>query len=126
MAQTPIREFDAKKMFSQYTGKKYDGILVRKGEDFAALDIRESTSYVIKPDQLFGKRGKYGLVGVDLKRSTLQEWWQSHDNKEVRIEKSVGILDTFLIEPFVHHREEYYLAIRTEREYDEIFFSPSG
>lgn len=31
-----------------------------------------------------------------------------------------------MIEPFVPHSEEYYIAIKTEREFDVIFFSENG
>ena len=40
------------------------------------------------------------------------------DNKE-----QIGTLHTFLIEPFVPHTREYYVAIKTERDHDVIYFS---
>lgn len=33
------------------------------------------------------------------------------------------MLHTFLIEPFVPHAREYYVAIKTERDHDVIYFS---
>lgn len=35
-------------------------------------------------------------------------------------------MDTFLIEPFVPHEKEYYVAINSARDSDVIFFSESG
>ncbi len=141
MAQTPIREYDAKRMFAAYTWNPYHWFLVQNEEDFLQFDLPQSPAlstnqltsspanqftYVIKPDQLFGKRGKYGLLGINLDTKKVQEWWKAHHQKEVTIEKQSGKLDTFLVEPFVPHAEEYYIAIKTERNYDEIFFSKNG
>lgn len=78
---------------------------------------------MIKPDQLFGKRGKYGLVGVKLDIEGVRDWWQKRNNTEVTIGKQSGKLTTFLVEPFVVHTDEYYVAIKTERDHDVIYFS---
>ena len=133
MAQSPIREYDAKRMFAEYTHKKYDGILIEAEADMVRFCTKDSqypefqdSRFIIKPDQLFGKRGKYGLVGVNLDLHTMHDWWKSHDQKVVQIGRNEGKLSTFLIEPFVPHTTEYYVAIHTEREYDEILFSSSG
>ncbi len=133
MAQSSIREYDAKRMFAQYTHKKYDGILIEYESDItwfcdknSQLSEFQDSRFVIKPDQLFGKRGKYGLVGINLDAHTLHDWWKSHDQKKVEIGGNDGKLSTFLIEPFVLHTAEYYVAIRTEREYDELIFSSAG
>lgn len=82
--------------------------------------------WVIKPDQLFGKRGKYGLLGVNLNNANIRKWWTDYHQKEVVIGKQSGRLNTFLIEPFVPHTEEYYVAIKTERDHDVIYFSHAG
>ncbi len=139
MAQTPIREYDAKRMFAAYTWNQYSWFLVQNEEDFLWLDSPEpqlnskasqlpsfpasQLTYVIKPDQLFGKRGKHGLLGVNLDRKQIHEWWKAYNQREVTIGNQLGKLDTFLVEPFVPHTDEYYVAIKTERDYDEIFFS---
>jgi succinyl-CoA synthetase beta subunit len=46
--------------------------------------------------------------------------------QERDIGSAKGLLDTFLVEPFVAHTEEYYLAIKTERDADVIYFSATG
>lgn len=123
MAQVSIREYDAKKMLSDYTSIPYSGVLIREEKDFEKLEKNSEKRYIIKPDQLFGKRGKYGLVGVNLDTEGLKKWWQEKNNTTVTIGKKSGILDTFLIEDFVPHTDEYYVAIKTERTGDVLYFS---
>ena len=40
--------------------------------------------------------------------------------------QTTGTLTHFLVEPFVPHQEEYYLAITTHREKDTVHFSLKG
>jgi len=128
MAQVAIREYNAKTMWSAFSGIPYSGFLVEREEDFSHFQKIEHQNplFVIKPDQLFGKRGKYGLVGVKLDADTAKSWWREKHNQEVTIGKQTGKLTTFLVEPFVPHTEEYYVAIQTERDHDVIYFSPAG
>ncbi len=56
MAQIAIREYDVKRMFEKHSKETYTGIQLKNLEDIQKLD--EHTKYVIKPDMLFGKRGK--------------------------------------------------------------------
>ena len=126
MAQVAIREYDAKKMFSEYVGIQYSGYLIESEwdfENFRSTEKHIQKRWVIKPDQLFGKRGKYGLVGVKLDIEGVRDWWQKRNNTEVTIGKQSGKLTTFLVEPFVVHTDEYYVAIKTERDHDVIYFS---
>ena len=149
MAQIAIREYDAKRMFANFSSSAYRGYLIQGEEDideFAKKKNQATTpsfvtgtdeidpsrgefeiqKWVIKPDQLFGKRGKYGLIGVNIDIAHIRKWWNEHDQKETIIGKQVGKLHTFLIEPFVVHTEEYYVAIKTERDHDVIYFSTAG
>jgi ATP-citrate lyase beta-subunit len=126
MAQRAIREYDAKRMFAEFSSSVYPGYLIESEEDIHAFEKKEAHSllnWVIKPDQLFGKRGKYGLIGVSLTIADIRKWWNEHDQKKTTIGKQEWFLTTFLIEPFVSHREEYYVAIKTERDHDVIYFS---
>lgn len=124
MAQVAVREYDAKKMFAEYSHTSYTGFLIQNNEDLKSFEKNtEIHTWVIKPDQLFGKRGKYGLIGVNLETNEIRSWWENHFKKEVTLSTQSGKLDTFLIEPFIQHTEEYYVAIKTDRECDEIFFS---
>ncbi len=124
MANLGIREFDAKKMFFESIDNKYSGKKITKISDFEWLDT--SKLYVIKPDQLFGKRGKLWLIWVKLSLEAAKKWFLEKQNLSIQIKESIGILDTFLLEEFIPHKEEYYIAIKQEREYDEIFFSNFG
>lgn len=130
MAQAAIREHDAKNLFSEYTGVPYFWVLIENGENmeqFCNTPLgKKYDRYVIKPDHLFGKRGKYGLVWVNLSNEQLSEWWKEHDHKTVTIGHQTGKLTTFLIEPFIPHHEEYYVAIKTERDHDILYFSRVG
>ncbi len=129
MAQLAIREYDAKRMFAEFSSSVYRGYLIECEEDIDVFAKKESGSditWVIKPDQLFGKRGKYGLIGVNLNIASIRKWWSEHDQQTTTIGKQDGLLTTFLIEPFVPHTDEYYVAIKTERDHDVIYFSTAG
>ena len=129
MAQIAIREYDAKRMFASFQKTPYTGYLIESIVDldsFVKLEGDIDAKWVIKPDQLFGKRGKYGLLGVKMDNANIRKWWEEHYQKEVVIGKQTGKLDTFLIEPFVPHDIEYYVAIKTEKDHDVIYFSLSG
>jgi succinyl-CoA synthetase beta subunit len=129
MAQLAIREYDAKRMFAEFSSSVYRGYLIQDQDDidaFAAKEAGAHITWVIKPDQLFGKRGKYGLIGVNLDVASIRKWWNEHNQQRTTIGKQDGKLTTFLIEPFVPHAEEYYVAIKTERDNDVIYFSTAG
>ena len=58
MAQLWIREYDAKKMFAAMTGTSYQGYSITVDTDMnAILPHDPQARRVVKPDQLFGKRG---------------------------------------------------------------------
>ena len=79
-----------------------------------------------KPDQLFGKRKKHNLVLLNADFNTVREWITNHRNKEVTIGNATGELTHFLIEPFIPHKEEYYVSFTSERDGDTINFSTQG
>ncbi|MCP4524217.1 MAG: ATPase [Candidatus Gracilibacteria bacterium] len=124
MAQVGIREYDAKKMYFESIGKKYTGLQIDKFGDVDQLD--KSQSFVIKPDMLFGKRGKYGLVGVGLTQEETVHWLHKRFDDPVEISGVTGNLTVFLVEEYIPHIEEYYLSFSAEREYDVISFSIEG
>jgi len=138
MAQLGIREYKAKKMLSKvlkdyslgkisYSGKV---ILVKPETNFSKLLKKNSwlkkEKLVVKPDMLFGKRGKLGLIGLNFNYSQIQKWIQEKTNKKIKINKTEGYLTHFIIEPFVPHNEEYYISIQSERDRDIIYFSYKG
>jgi len=134
MAQKPIREVQAKKLISDHwsgPGKP----VVR----FAAIDPETTMEALVeehpwlkkgklvaKVDELFGKRGKLGYVKICKDFSTAQKWIKDLRGKEVVIGSRKGTLHHFLIEPFIEHKKEYYLAFTCERECDVILFSEHG
>jgi len=139
MARRAIREYDAKRLLARYLpdylpGFSYPGkiALVEADTDWDRLIAEHpwllTDRLVVKPDQLFGKRGKHGLLGLNLDLAGAKAWIAARMRKEVTIGKVTDKLTTFLIEPFVPHdqRDEMFVALRTERERDVIYFSLKG
>ncbi|XP_047673390.1 ATP-citrate synthase-like isoform X1 [Tachysurus fulvidraco] len=83
---------------------------------------------VVKPDQLIKRRGKLGLVGINLDLQGVRVWLKSHMMKETTVGKTKGILKKFLIEPFVSHsqEEEFYVCIYATRDGDHVLFHHEG
>ena len=138
MAQRGIREYHAKKMLAKYlpefsNGKfsipdKFALVTPEKSIDEVAKEnpwIKEE-KLVVKPDQLFGKRGKHGLILLNATFDQAKKWIEERMGKEVTIGKVTGKLTHFLIEPYVEHDKEYYVAIKDDRECDHIYFSTAG
>lgn len=138
MAQRGIREYHGKKMLARHldayledkTG--YDGkiVLVDSNTDWEALkkDNQWLTTekLVAKPDQLFGKRGKHGLVLVNKDFAETRKWIEERLGKKQVVNGIEGTLTHFIIEPCVAHEVEYYAAIKSSAECDTIFFSLEG
>ncbi|RRT79804.1 hypothetical protein B296_00001617 [Ensete ventricosum] len=78
-----------------------------------------STKLVVKPDMLFGKRGKSGLVALNMDLAQAAQFVKERLGTEAPI-------TTFIIEPFVPHDQEYYLSIVSERLGCTISFSECG
>ncbi|MBW7955051.1 ATPase [Candidatus Gracilibacteria bacterium] len=124
MAQKAIREFDVKNMFFDYIKHNYNGYFISSLDDFK--DIKENKKYVIKPDELFGKRGKLGLLGINLEKNELITWYKEKISKEIEINSLKGFLKNFIVEEFIPHDEEFYVSITSKREGDELTFSNFG
>ncbi len=142
MAEKGIREYDAKRLISQalpdfsqgkitYTQKT---ALIGPDTDMKTITRKHpwltKEKLVAKPDQLFGKRGKNNLLYVNKTWKEVQQWIQQHMNKKTTITqttgKTTGVLTHFLVEQFIPHDNEYYLAITTHRNKDTIHFSTKG
>ena len=130
MARQKIREFDAKKLIFKELGCEFKGVLVEPTTNFDKLTkdnlwlLKERL--VIKPDMLFGKRGKLGLVLLNADFLQVKEFLKENMNKEITIEKAKDKLTHFLIELYVEHEKEYYLAITSEIGFENIIFSQKG
>ena len=138
MAQRGIREFDGKRMMArywqQYFGQlpAYHGkvVLVTPDTNYDTLKAKfpwlTRERLVVKPDQLFGKRGKHGLVKIAKTFDEARLWIDERMNKEATVGKVTDKLNCFLIEPFTPHEGEYYIAIKSTRDGDTIYFSNHG
>jgi len=142
MAQKGIREYDAKRLVAKAVPDYSNGklrlddrlVLASPETDLAELPSEHpwlsSERLVAKPDQLFGKRGKNDLLLVNVTYEEAKAWIGERMNKQVTIEQTTGVttgtLTHFLIEPFVAHEEEYYLAFTSKRDADVIHFSTKG
>ena len=140
MAQKAIREADGKRMIArllkEYTNGKY-----AIGEKFVTVgpetDLKKLPSkyqwltkekLVVKPDQLIKRRGKSKLLLLNADWKEAEKWIKERMSKPVTVGAVTGILDHFIVEPFVPHNEndEYYLAILSQREGDQILFHHQG
>ena len=148
MSAKSIREYHGKKLLARWlqthsSSVKYDvedrAMLVTpaslRPEDitsFAGLPADNpwllSTQLVVKPDQLIKRRGKAGLLAINKSWPEVVDWIKSRMNKECQVEQVSGILDHFIVEPFVAHdqSDEYYICIQSHRSNDEILFTHDG
>jgi ATP-citrate lyase beta-subunit len=144
MAQRAIREYDGKRILASNWKEYFNGdfvydfkaVLVTPETDLEKLPEKHpwllTTPLVVKPDMLFGKRGKLGLILYkkekpgDVKWEDVKKWIEEKRKEVVEIKGQRGHLTHFLIEPFVPHDEEYYVAMTMEREGDRVFMSAFG
>jgi ATP-citrate lyase beta-subunit len=138
MAQRGIREFDGKRLLAKYWSDHLGGIpaypgqmaLVTPQTDLNSLTRQHpwlaEGKLVVKPDQLFGKRGKHGLVKVATTFDEARQWVEQRMNREATVGKVTDKLTHFLIEPYVPHEGEFYIAIKSDREGDTVYFSNHG
>ncbi|KAK3041818.1 hypothetical protein RJ639_000334, partial [Escallonia herrerae] len=103
---------------------------VTESTDFNELVEREpwlsSSKLVVKPDMLFGKRGKSGLVALNLDLAQVAVFVKERLGKEVEMGGCKGPITTFIVEPFIPHNEEFYLNIVSDRLGSSISFSECG
>lgn len=87
-----------------------------------------NTPLVVKPDQLIKRRGKLGLIKVNIDFAQCKQWIQERMGKEVKIGTATGKLKNFIIEPFVPHQQsdEAYVCIHSHRNGDTIMFYHEG
>ncbi|MBU0767406.1 ATPase [Patescibacteria group bacterium] len=136
MSQKPIREALAKQLIADFWPTEQAG---KPEIKFAAigpptkLDNLETNhpwlkqgKIVVKVDELFGKRGKLGYVKIAESFAEARKWIEGFRGKEVMVGERTGVLNHFLIEPYIEHKTEYYLAFSCEREHDIIHFSDKG
>jgi len=156
MAQKAIREFDAKSILAKHWDKYFPGftyayetVMVQNGSELTKV-AKEKTwlkekALVAKPDMLFGKRGKNGLVlfkdskpgdvslakassWIDEKSSEKQSVYFSFDGDTPTGEAKVDMLTHFIVEPFTPHsqEEEYYISATCVGDDDVLYMSAEG
>ncbi|XP_054156443.1 ATP-citrate synthase-like [Oppia nitens] len=83
---------------------------------------------VVKPDQLIKRRGKLGLILVNADIDGVKKWVSERMSKDIQIGKATGKLRSFIIEPFMPHKqdEEAYICIYSHRSGDTILFHHEG
>nr|CAD1838351.1 unnamed protein product [Ananas comosus var. bracteatus] len=136
MARKKIREYDSKRLLKQHLQRLFGIHLpVRSAQitettDLMALAEAEpwlsSEKLVVKPDMLFGKRGKSGLVALNLDLAQVAAFTKERLGKQVEIGGCKGPITTFIVEPFVPHSQEFYLSVVSERLGCSISFSECG
>ena len=142
MAKRAIREFDTKRLMHRGLPEASGGAfscdarrtLVTPETDLTELPESEpwllAERLAVKPDQLFGKRGKNGLLLLNADWESAKRWIGERMNREITIQqttgRTTGILTHFLIEPFVEHNREYYLAFTTAKDHDVVHLSTHG
>ncbi len=138
MAQRGIREYDGKKMLAKYWTEYiskdfiFPGKIVLVDSKTKIDDLPKKYKWltqeklVVKPDQLFGKRGKHGLIKADASFTEAKKWIKERMNKETKVGKVTDKLTHFIIEPYIPHKGEFYVAIKSNRAGDTIYFSNHG
>ena len=140
MAQKAIREADGKAMMARLLTDYTDGkhkiqnrfISVGPETDLKKLPNKykwlQKEKLVVKPDQLIKRRGKRKLLLLNTDWKEAEKWINEQMNKQITVGTVTGVLDHFIIEPFVEHdeKDEYYVAITSEREGDTILFHHEG
>ncbi|XP_050276617.1 ATP-citrate synthase alpha chain protein 1 [Quercus robur] len=136
MARKKIREYDSKRLlkehFKRLSGRELPikSAQVTESTDFNELAQNEpwlsSMKLVVKPDMLFGKRGKSGLVALNLDLAQVVTFVKERLGKEVEMGGCKGPITTFIVEPFIPHNEEFYLNIVSDRIGNSISFSECG
>lgn len=140
MAQKAISEYVGKKLIFHHI-KKY---LPNFEDEYQGIQINEETlktlkklpkfpeGYVAKPDQLFGKRGKNKLIYADKSGKKAITWIKENLNETAVVKRNdkdkgiKGTLTDFVIEPFIGHEVEFYVAFKTIRDKDIIYISTEG
>ena len=157
MAQKAIREYDAKSILARHWdvyfpnfNYPYQTVLVQTGDELreAAKTTHpwlNEKALVAKPDMLFGKRGKNGLVlfkinkpgdvtledaakWIDEKRAEKQKVYFSFEGDTPTGEPSEDYLTHFIVEPFTPHdqSEEYYISATVVGDEDVLYMSAEG
>ena len=83
---------------------------------------------MVKPDQLIKRRGKLGLIKVNIDLQGAKDFIQENLGKEITIGNTIGKLRHFIIEPYINHEntDEMYICIYSNRDGEMILFHHEG
>ena len=151
MARKKIREYDGKRLIAHHLQARHSIQLGgTSGVSGSVVQIKQSqiqrtqspssfynnlsqqypwlltSQLVVKPDMLFGKRGKHSLVLLKADYEGVQMFIEKRMGEEIVIGGVSGKLNTFLIEEFVEHEKEYYFSISTDRRGEVLRFGGVG
>ena len=138
MAQRGIREYDAKKILAEHIERFSNGKFTYQGKVALVTPDKsieaesdekpwlKTDKLTVKSDQLFGKRGKHGLILVGATYNEAKKWLEEKMNSTVEVGKSRGKLTHFLVQSCMEVDKEYYLAFTGHRDADHIHFSREG
>jgi ATP citrate (pro-S)-lyase len=136
MARKKIREYDSKRLLKEHL-KRLASIdlpilsaqITQSTDLTLLLDLHpwlSSMKLVVKPDMLFGKRGKSGLVALNLDFAQVVDFVSKRLGREVHMAGCKAPITTFIVEPFLPHHHEYYLNIVSDRLGCTVSFSECG
>ncbi|KIY48395.1 ATP-citrate synthase [Fistulina hepatica ATCC 64428] len=96
--------------------------------DVSVPDFVKSIRLVAKPDQLIKRRGKAGLLALNKTWPEAKTWIEQRAGKLVTVETTTGVLTSFIVEPFLPHKQdnEFYICITSSRTCDTILFTHEG
>jgi len=122
MSRVKITEFKAKSIVLPQLGQEYEGLHIDTNDKNWPELIENLTShsaYVVKVDQGVKKRGKNGLLMLNISLEKIKE--------AIETLKAKGF-NTFLIEPFITHEQsdERYLSLQRVREGIQLWFHAQG
>ncbi|KAF8066386.1 ACLA-2 [Scenedesmus sp. PABB004] len=136
MARKKVREYTGKRLLKaamqRLFGLELPINVAQVRADTSFVDLLEAHPWlnaarlVVKPDMLFGQRGKNDLVGLDLTFAEAEEFIRARMGKQVTIKGCTGPVTTFVVEPFVPHADEFYLCIQSGRLGTDVSFSTAG
>lgn len=147
MARKKIREYDGKRLFWAHLNRHWNGkaaappdlthpfvnrsLGVNKATNFRELKLQHpwvtTTRLVVKPDILIGQRGKHDLVKLNCTVAEAEAFVDERLQRQLTLPSGAsGPVSHFLLEPFVPHTSEYYVAITPARLHNLVQFTAYG
>ena len=117
MARVKLSEYRAKELL---VGDDYVGVSLSTNSLQENIDqLKDDTEYIIKVDQGIKKRGKQGLIRLNIDKNS---------SKQAVNELAEKGFDRFIAEPMYAHKDEdeHYVSFERTREGILISYSPHG